>query len=103
MTDAASRSALVLHTIACAAGGIRLDSLDAMHETHPVMTGRDLIAHIRNAGVAPEVVARLCARITEDQVVLDLEDVARRASASALGISPGRWNAIFPPLFGEFE
>ncbi len=67
------------------------------------MTGSDLIAHVRNAGVAPEVVARLRARITEDQVVIDLDDVARRASANELGISPGRWNAIFPPLFGEFE
>jgi hypothetical protein len=63
------------------------------------VTGADVAAALRTAGVAPDHPALP----PPGAVVASLEDLRRRCPPPALGLTPGAWVAHLAPLFGEFE
>jgi len=67
------------------------------------LTGADVCACARHAGLEDSVLDRLEALMSGGDVVVDLDDLAVRAGADALGLPRSRWVATFGPLFGEFE
>lgn len=67
------------------------------------VTGKDVLAAARVAGLEEAVFGRLAACIADDDRFHTGEDLAATAGPAALGLSDGRWNAIFAPVFGEFE
>jgi hypothetical protein len=67
------------------------------------VTGQDVLAAVAVAGLGAAVSARLLACIAVGDRFRDASELAAAAGPPALGISDGRWNAVFPPLFGEFE
>lgn len=70
---------------------------------HRATTGRDVLAAARVAGLGTAVCERLAARIADDDRFATGADLAAAAGPAALGLSDGRWNAVFAPVFGEFE
>jgi hypothetical protein len=75
--------------------------MDGIYE-RPV-TGVDVIAQASSAGLEPRVAVRLAGRVDADAEFRGLDDLARAAGPAELGMTPGRWAAVFGPLFGEFE
>ena len=67
------------------------------------LTGVDIIAQATSAGLKPGVAVLLAGRVDADAEFRDLDDLARAAGPAQLGMTPGRWAALFGPLFGEFE
>jgi hypothetical protein len=67
------------------------------------VTGQDVLAAAAVAGLGAAVSARIVACIAVDDRFGDASELAAAAGPPALGISDGRWNAVFAPLFGEFE
>ena len=65
--------------------------------------GRDVHATLRNAGAGPDRLRLLRARVPDDLALTGLDDLARRCPPSELELTPGRYAALFAPLFGEFE
>lgn len=67
------------------------------------VTGSDVAgaaAAFARAGVDADAVRR---RVPPDAVFPDAAALRRALPPDALGISPGVWEAVFGPLFGEFE
>jgi hypothetical protein len=75
--------------------------MDGTYE-RPV-TGADVIAQATSAGLDPRVAVLLAGRVDADVEFRDLDGLARGAGPAELGMTPGRWAAVFGPLFGEFE
>ena len=67
------------------------------------VTGKDVLAAARVAGLDETVLGRLVACITDGDRFDTGGDLAAAAGPAALGLSDGRWNAVFAPIFGEFE
>jgi hypothetical protein len=65
--------------------------------------GSDVRAALRNAAAGEDQLRALRARVPDDLVLTGLDDLARRCPPAELGMSPGRYAALFAPLFGEFE
>jgi hypothetical protein len=65
--------------------------------------GADVRAAAEVAGLAPDVRARLAGLVRVDDAFPDLEALAAVADPVSLDLAPGRWNALFGPLFSEFE
>ena len=67
------------------------------------VTGADVQACARQAGLEVTIVTRLGTLLTANDGVADLDDLELRAGPGAIGIARARWVAVFGPLFGEFE
>jgi hypothetical protein len=67
------------------------------------LTGADVIARARTAGIGPETMQVITATIPPDAEFPDPAVLARAIAPARLGMTPGRWNHVFGPLFGEFE
>ena len=67
------------------------------------LTGADVIARARSAGVGAEVLRVIAASLDPDAVVNGPGELARVVGPERLGMSRGRWDHVFGPLFGEFE
>lgn len=65
--------------------------------------GSDVRAALRNAGGGEDHLGALRARVPDDLVLTSLDDLARRCPPAELEMTPGRYAALFAPLFGEFE
>lgn len=67
------------------------------------VTGGDVAgaaAAFAHAGVDADAVR---VRVAADAVFADAASLRRVLPPDALGIAPGTWEAVFGPLFGEFE
>ncbi len=67
------------------------------------VTGQDILAAAAMARLGEAPCRRLAARIGSGDRFESAEDLAAAAGPAALGVSAGRWNAVFTPMFGEFE
>jgi len=75
--------------------------MDASYER--ALTGADVIAWARAAGVGPAQARIIAASIDPATAISGPEELARAIGPARLGMSPGRWDHVFGPLFGEFE
>jgi hypothetical protein len=67
------------------------------------LTGADVIARARAAGVEPAQARIIAAAIDPAIEISGPEELARVIGPARLGMSSGRWGHVFGPLFGEFE
>ena len=67
------------------------------------VTGQDVLAAAVMARLGDAPCRRLAARIGSGDRFASANDLAAAAGPVALGVSDGRWNAVFAPMFGEFE
>jgi hypothetical protein len=67
------------------------------------VTGADVQACARQAGLDVTTVARLGMLLNANDAVADIDELDLRAGPGTVGIAPARWAAVFGPLFGEFE
>jgi hypothetical protein len=70
---------------------------------HRAVTGQDVLAAASVAGLGEAVRVRLAEHVASGDRFDSTEDLAVAAGPMAIGLSHGRWNATFTPLFGEFE
>ena len=67
------------------------------------LTGADVIARARVSGIGTEAMRTIAAAIAPGDEFADAAALARVIAPARLGLTPGRWNHVFGPLFGEFE
>ena len=75
--------------------------MDASYERP--LTGADVIARARAAGIGPDAMRVIIELIAPGDVFPEPAALARVIAPERLGLSAGRWNHVFGPLFGEFE
>ncbi len=67
------------------------------------LTGADVIARASAAGIDAATAALIAELIDADRVIAGQAELVRVIGPVRLGMTPGRWNHVFGPLFGEFE
>lgn len=76
-------------------------AMDAIYERS--VTGADVVAAAVATGLDAEAIDRLMRRVAAADRFACVEDLAAVAGPPAIAVPTGRWNAVFAPLFGEFE
>ena len=67
------------------------------------LTGADVIARARTAGIGPDAMRIIVELIAPGDEFPAPAALSRVIAPERLGLTAGRWNNVFGPLFGEFE
>lgn len=67
------------------------------------LTGADVIARARAAGIGPDPMRIIVELIAPADEFPEPAALARVIGPARLGLTAGRWNHVFGPLWGEFE
>jgi len=67
------------------------------------LTGADIMARARVCGIGPEAMQAIAAAIAPGDEFASAAALANVIAPARLGLTAGRWNHVFGPLFGEFE
>lgn len=67
------------------------------------LTGADVIAQAAAAGVGPDALAVIDELLGRGGQISGQADLVQRIGPDRLGMTAGRWDHVFGPLFGEFE
>jgi len=78
-----------------------MTGMDASYERP--LTGADVIARARAAGIGPDAMRIIVELIAPGDEFPAPAALARVIAPERLGLTAGRWNNVFGPLFGEFE
>ncbi len=75
--------------------------MDASYERP--LTGADVIARAGTAGIGPDAMRTIIELVAPGDEFPEPAALARVIAPARLGLTAGRWNHVFGPLFGEFE